>query len=397
MKIFEEEGKIPIHMWATDIEKDTFAQAVNLSNLPFAFHHIALMPDVHFGYGMPIGGVLATTDAIIPNAVGKDIGCGMCSVKTNIRDIDECQIKEIIGGLRKSVPVGFNVHQQRQVWGGFNDYQDLARTRGWYTKDVWKRAERSLGTLGGGNHFMEIQRDEEEFIGLMLHSGSRNLGSRLCDYYHALAKNLNEKWHSDISHPDLSFLPVDSDDGRAYLADMEFALAFALENRQRMMEEFKLQVLMCFGGDTQFEDGVNIHHNYAALEHHLGKNVWVHRKGATLARKGTKGIIPGSMGTSSYIVEGLGNLMSFMSCSHGAGRKMGRNDATRNLKLKDCDKSMKGIVFGRWNKCQRGKLRGHWDLGEAPLAYKNIDEVMANQKDLVKIVHKLQPLGVMKG
>ncbi|MFZ5949102.1 MAG: RtcB family protein, partial [Candidatus Rifleibacteriota bacterium] len=218
-------------------------------------------------------------------------------------------------------------------------------------------------------------------------------------FYNRLAQELNERWHAEIPSRDLAFLPSDSKEGLAYIRDMKFALAYALENRRQMMMAAK-SVLQQLYSNVNFIEEINIHHNYAALENHFGRNLWVHRKGATSARKGEKGIIPGSMGASSYIVIGLGNPDSFCSCSHGAGRKMGRNEASRNLTLEECNQAMQGIVFDRWQKAKgRGKKKGDisYDFGEAPQAYKDIDQVIRSELDLIEPVVKLRPLGVIKG
>jgi tRNA-splicing ligase RtcB len=259
----------------------------------------------------------------------------------------------------------------------------------------------NLGTLGGGNHFIELQADEAGEIWMMLHSGSRNLGHRVASYYHRLAQQLNEKWHVELPAKDLAFLPLDTDEGRAYVRDMNYALLYARENRRRMMQVFR-EVLYEQIAGVRFLEEINIHHNYAILEHHGNFDVWVHRKGATSARKGELGIIPGSMGASSYIVRGLGNPESFQSCSHGAGRRMGRADASRRLTLDECNQAMEGIVFDRWHKERGGALKRQakgveYDFGEAPQAYKDIDQVIKQQLDLIEPLVKLRPLGVIKG
>ena len=237
-------------------------------------------------------------------------------------------------------------------------------------------------------------------IWLMIHSGSRNLGYRIASFYHAQAKKLNEQFHVKLPDSDLAFLPVETEAGHNYIRDMHFALRYALENRHRMMQCFK-QALSDCAGEVEFKQEVNIHHNYASYEEHFGKKVWIHRKGATSARAGEIGIIPGSMGTPSYIVRGLGEAESFMSCSHGAGRKMGRGEASRNLSVDNCNKAMEGIVFDRWNKFRpkwkKGGDKGLFDLSEAPLAYKDIDEVINAELDLIEPVVKLKPLAVVKG
>ena len=375
--------KIPIKLWLDNIEDGALEQAKNLANLPFAFKHIAIMPDSHQGYGMPIGGVLATKRIIIPNAVGVDIGCGMCAVKTSLTEIDTDTLKKIMGEIRKEIPVGFNHHKEKQ-----NEVLMPLHPDG--SADIidsqYQNALTQIGTLGGGNHFIEIQKGNDGHIWIMIHSGSRNLGKQVADYYNKLAVDLNERWHSSVPKEwELAFLPRDTEEGQAYLREMQYCVEFALANRKLMMD----RIMQCFiGTDLFLEPIINIAHNYARMENHFGENVMIHRKGATLATKETIGIIPGSMGTSSYIVKGLGNPESYNSCSHGAGRKMGRKEAIRTLNLEEEQKKMEGII---------GAPRNQDDLEEAPGAYKPIDEVMENQNDLVEIMVELKPLAVIKG
>jgi len=389
--IKEDHHKLPIKIWADveSIESECLTQAENLANLPFAFHHIALMPDCHSGYGMPIGGVMAAIDVVVPNAVGVDIGCGMVAVKTSATEITEDQIKKIIGKARGVIPVGFNRHKTSQ-WEYSEDIESLRLDAEVFELEVINReldsAGKSLGTLGGGNHFIEIQKGDDGHIWLMVHSGSRNLGKQVADHYNTLAIQLNEKWYSIVpKEHQLAFLPYESTEGLAYACEMGFCLKFAKANRKLMMDRL-MSITDGVLGCT-FSEPLDIHHNYAALENHFGKNVRVHRKGAIRMREGELGIIPGSMGTPSYIVQGLGNKDSFMSASHGAGRKMSRKKANESITEEMAQEAMKGIVFGRFN----GKT------DEAPQAYKDIEEVVSNELDLIKPVVKLQPLGVMKG
>ncbi len=394
----EDTYKVPIKSWCTNVEDLAMKQAEDLATHPAVFHHVSLMPDCHPGYGMPIGGVIAVSNAVIPNAVGVDIGCGMGLVRTNlpISETSREKLREVVTLVKKHVPCGEGkAHQARQVWEGLDDIEAYAE-RGWYSPHVKKLAMKNLGTLGGGNHFIEIQAGDDDRVWLMIHSGSRHLGNIIARFYNDIAFQLNQKWHTETPGKDLAFLPTDTTEGQSYIKDMNFALSYAKENRKRIMIRFKNAFKEVFQV-TKFSDEVNIHHNYAALEHHFGNNVWVHRKGATSAKLGETGIIPGSMGTPSYIVEGLGNPDSFMSCSHGAGRVMGRMQATRELSPEACDQAMQGIVYDRWNMVRRGKVKGMHDLGEAPQAYKNIEEVIASELDLIKPLHKLRPIGVIKG
>ncbi|MBF0119694.1 MAG: RtcB family protein [Desulfobacterales bacterium] len=395
----EDDFKVPVKSWCQNLDDGAWKQATDLAKHPVVFQHVALMPDCHQGYGMPIGGVIACVDAVIPNAVGVDIGCGMGAVKTNILayDVSKKKLRAIINRIKKYIPCGEgHCHEKPQIFEGIEDHIDNFSHAGWFSEHVRTLASKNLGTLGGGNHFIEIQAADDEFVWLMIHSGSRHLGNVIARFYSQIAINLNEKWHSQIPNRDLAFLPVESKEGKDYIREMNFALSYAKENRNRIMKRF-MEGFSEELPNTLFEEPVNIHHNYANLEHHFGKNVWIHRKGATSAREKEIGIIPGSMGTPSYIVEGIGNIESFNSCSHGAGRSMGRNEASRNLSLADCDKAMDGIVFDRWTKVKRGKEKGQYDLGEAPQAYKDIDTVIRSEADLVKPLIKLKPLAVVKG
>jgi tRNA-splicing ligase RtcB len=384
----DEGQRIPIKSWCDPIDDNALAQARNLARHPAMVRHVALMPDCHQGYGMPIGGVIACKDVIIPNAVGVDIGCGMGAIRSDFpaEEITLEMIKSIMGKIRDVIPVGFKRHALPQQWDGWTDAPEIQ-----VVQQQIKNAKYQLGTLGGGNHFVEIQRGDDGAVWLMIHSGSRNFGKQIADVYHRKALDLCQTWHVELPHKDLAFLPINTPEAEAYIAAMNYALDFAAENRRLMMERaMKCMVAVM---DCGFEEPVNIHHNYAALERHFGESVWIHRKGATAAHAEQKGIVPGSMGTPSYIVEGLGNPESFTSCSHGAGRKMGRNHASRTLTREACDEAMEGIVFGRWNKDRKGRM----DFGEAPQAYKDIEDVIASQRDLIRPLVKLQPLGVIKG
>ena len=375
--------KIPIKMWLETIEDSALQQAKNLANLPFAYKWISLMGDSHSGYGMPIGGVLATQGVIIPNAVGVDIGCGMIAVETCLRSdaITKSMLQAIVEKIQQEIPVGFAHQSQDQEWIKFDEMPDIP-----ILNEQLSSARKQLGTLGQGNHFCEVQKEQDGHVWLMIHSGSRNLGLKVANTYHKKAQALCERWYSNIPDKDLAFLPMETSEGKEYYEAMKFCIEFAYTNRARMMAKVE-EIFSDITKAPQTGKFINIHHNYAAFEHHYGKNVLVHRKGATKADVGQLGIIPGSMGTSSYIVEGLGNPESFHSCSHGAGRVMGRNEAKKTLNLTDEQAKMQHVVHG---------LNSN-NLDEAPGAYKNIDEVMHNQNDLVKIVAKLVPLASVKG
>ncbi len=379
---------IPIKLWLDDMEEGALNQARNMANLPFAFKHIAIMPDSHEGYGMPIGGVLATKGVIIPNAVGVDIGCGMCAIKTNQENISDKTLREIMSGIRELVPLGFDHHKEKQGIDLMPSGENMVKNG--MVERQFESARKQIGTLGGGNHFIEIQKGSDGFIWVMIHSGSRNIGLKVAEHYNQLAKNLNERWHSTVAKSvNLAFLPIETQEAKDYYIEMQYCVDFAFANRKLMMEN----IISVFGdkvADFQQHDFVNIAHNYARWEHHFGTNVIVHRKGATSAKEVEIGIIPGSQGTKSYIVRGKGNADSFESCSHGAGRLMGRKQAERTLDLKAEIAKMdeKGIIHA---------IRSKSDLDEAPGAYKNIDTVMENQNDLVDILVELAPLAVIKG
>lgn len=382
--------KVPVKLWLDEPDEQSLNQVKNLANLPFAFSHVCLMPDAHVGYGMPIGGVLAAESVIVPNAVGVDIGCGMCAVKTDIKAgvLSQAKLRNILDEIKKLIPLGFDHHKERQsedlMPTGFNiDGMKVV-------KQEYLSALKQIGTLGGGNHFIEIQKDGENHIWIMIHSGSRNIGLKVAEYYNYKAKKLDSLWHTSVDpKADLAFLPFESDEARQYYNEMKYCVAFAFANRKLMMSRTQA-VLTDLLHTVNFEPIINIAHNYAAWEEHFGKKVVVHRKGATSARQGEIGIIPGSQGTKSYIVEGLGNPESFMSCSHGAGRIMSRNQAIKNLNLEEEIRELdkQGIIHA---------IKTRRDLEEASSAYKNIEEVMIFQKDLVTIKYELSPLAVIKG
>lgn len=389
-KVINTEKK-PIKLWLDDIEDGALEQSKNIANLPFTFKHIAIMPDSHQGYGMPIGGVLATKDVIIPNAVGVDIGCGMCAIKTSLTDIDIETLKKIMSAIRKTIPLGFNKHKEKQDIDLMPNVDNLySKIENSIIKREFKNAQKSLGTLGGGNHFIEIQKGNDSNIWIMIHSGSRNLGKQVAEYYNKLAIKLNKKWHSSIPKEwQLAFLPIDSEEGQSYLREMQYCVDYALANRKLMMDRIKNIISNIFI-QIEFDNMINIAHNYATMEHHFNKNVMIHRKGATKAYKNQIGIIPGSQGTSSYIVKGKGNIESFMSCSHGAGRMMSRKKARENLNI--------GLEKNKLDSMNIiHSIRSEKDLDEAPGAYKDISIVMNNQLDLVDIEIELKPLAVIKG
>ena len=380
-----------VKIWTDYVEESAMRQIENLTTLPFLFHHLAIMPDVHSGMGMPIGGVLACDGVIVPNAVGADIGCGMCAVKTNWKVAEiptEILRDKIMADIHARIPLGMNHHEQAQDKAFLPQDYDLDQLK--VVKLQQENIRHQVGTLRGGNHFIELQRDEEDTLWIMIHSGSRNLGKKVGEYYNQVAATLNEKWYSTVK-PEIQmpFLPRESKEFGMYWKEMKYCVDFALCNRRLMMQRIQEVLAEALPG-IAFDPMINIAHNYAAFERHFGKDVIVHRKGATLAREGIIGIIPGSQGTASYIVEGLGNPESFCSCSHGAGRKLSRKEAIRNLDMEAevTRLNAKGILHAI--QCQD-------DMQEATGAYKDIEEVIANELDLIKVKTRLLPIAVVKG
>lgn len=377
--------QIPVKLWIKDIEEGALQQALDLANLRIAYSHIAIMPDSHQGYGMPIGGILATEDAVVPNAVGVDIGCGMCSLRTSLTDVSLKDLKNIMSQIRKSTPVGFKHHSTKQDDKWMPPLEEELPI----VIQEFESATSQVGTLGGGNHFIEIQKGSDGYIWIMIHSGSRNIGYTVAGHYHKLAiEETYNRGDRDVPR-DLSYFLKDSSNFDLYLKEMNYCMAFALNNRKLMMERVK-EAFIDTIPDIEFSNFINKPHNFAAYETHFGNQVIVHRKGATRAEKGEWGMIPGSQGTNSYLVIGKGNPDSFNSCSHGAGRVMSRAKARRTLDLKSemARLQQKGIIHA---------IRNRSDLDEAPSSYKDIKEVMALQEDLVEIKVELTPLAVIKG
>ncbi len=407
--IYDEKTKFPVKTWLSGLdrmEESCVEQAYHLANLPFLHKWVCLMPDTHTGKGMPIGGVIATKDVIIPNAVGVDIGCGMIFMATDIKyeEIKDVMVgtasimQSMIGNIMRTVPVGFEKHRQKQAsavldraFGNMERYETNPELTHLIEEGYFQ-----VGTLGGGNHFIELQEDEEGYLCIMIHSGSRHLGKEICDYFHNKARELNRTWCSEV--PDeyrLAFLPVDTKEGQQYLNWMNLALDYAFENREHMMEAVCAivgqQIEKYAGRRVSFIDRINCHHNYAALENHYGANVWVHRKGATRARLGERAVIPGAMGSYSYVVEGKGNAESFCTSSHGAGRAYSRTGAMNAFTTEQVmvDLKEQGVILGKRKKNDVAE--------ECRFAYKDIDEVMMQQADLVTPLRKLKTVGVVKG
>ena len=388
-KIFDEnKQKLPILCWAEDVEDSAMEQAINLSNHPCIVSHVALAPDCHSGYGMPIGGIIAVENAVIPNAVGVDIGCSMSLLRTNINvdQVNEAILRDIVNKIRNTIPVGLNHNKDKQKHELF-EHKDV-----WYETTVCKNeyegAQYQVCSLGGGNHFIEVQAGDDNEVYIMIHSGSRNLGYKVGNYYNSIAEELCTKWRqTDVVKNKLAFLPRDTEEFDAYVREMNICLDFARANHDLMQQKI---IAIC----EQVIPGFNVigtyytRHNYCAIEHHLNRDLFIHRKGAIRARQGEHAIIPGSQGTASYLVCGLGNKASFTSASHGSGRKMSRTAAKANLSLADEQAKMAGIVHN---------IESVDQLDEAPSAYKDIDEVIKLESDLVAPVIKLRPLAVVKG
>jgi len=375
----------PVKIWTSDVEEEAEKQLRNIAGLPFIFHHVAVMPDVHFGKGATVGSVIATKGAVIPAAVGVDIGCGMAAVRTDLtsHDFADNDAAMLRHSIERGVPVGFNSHKNptSSALDWASEHQDNRLT---------PKALCQLGTLGGGNHFIELCTDESDRVWIMLHSGSRNLGKTLAEKHIERAKKIAEQYFLKLADRDLAYFSQGTPEFDAYRRDVLFAQDYAFENRKLMLDEIVRSMRHHFakrGRDIAFDEPINCHHNYLAFEHHFGENVLVTRKGAIRAREGDRGIIPGSMGTRSYIVRGLGNEESFTSCSHGAGRRMSRAQARRTFTVNDLAQQTSGV------ECRKDP----GVIDEIPGAYKNIDEVIENQRDLVAVEHTLKQFMCVKG
>jgi tRNA-splicing ligase RtcB len=389
-----EGARLPVLSWAADLEAEALRQARNLGNLEVAIDHAALMPDAHSGFGMPIGGVLFADGAVVPYAIGVDIGCGVQIARTNLvwgDNFDAQKLRAVLRQIQHAVPTGFAVHKRPplsldRLVALIGADPPPSIQRGWLD-----RALLSLGTLGGGNHFLEVQRDDEERVHFMLHSGSRNLGKQICDVFAKRALEVCRAARRELPDPELAYLRFDEDaDAERYWAAMTWALRWAEQNRRQMMDRVE-EAFRKHASVHRFERLVDVHHNYAAPEEHLGRHGIVHRKGAVRAAAGDTVLIPGSMGTGSYIGEGLGNPLAFETCQHGAGRVLGRNAAKRMKTSEEVFAEMAawGIEFIS----NEPKTAAE----EAAFAYKDIESVMAQSADLVRPVTRLRPIGVVKG
>jgi tRNA-splicing ligase RtcB len=378
--------------WCPDAEEACKVQALSLAEHPCLATNVCLMPDAHAGYGMPIGGVAALDHAVCPNMVGVDIGCSMTAVQTNIRpsDLESTDLQNIVNSIKNKIPVGFKHHQAPITHEIFEDKARWASC--FIASQQYDSAQLQLGTLGGGNHFIEIQSGSDGFIWFMIHSGSRNLGYQVARHYNWVAETFCTQWRQHkVVLDELAFLPYGSEAYEDYIREMKLCMDFAQANhdvmRKRIQEAFQ-ENLGLLPYVVEFTDKIYTRHNYARLENVHNRNLIVHRKGAISAREDERAVIPGSQGTSSYIVRGLGNPASLYSASHGSGRKMSRKAARENLFLEHEQELMRGIIHD---------ITTEESLEEAPSAYKDIQEVMDNQKDLVESLVELRPLAVVKG
>ena len=407
-----EKQHVPIKVFADYVEDAALEQAQNAARLPVTRGSVVLMPDVHSGYGLPVGGVLATKDAVVPYAIGNDIGCGMHARRTNIPAglLTPELLRTALDLIQVAVPTGKTQHAGRQdeppeVRATRNHMEQCLRRHAGVSHKVYARLQKAvgnsshqLGTLGDGNHFFELQRDEEGFTWVMLHSGSRALGAAICDYFDELAAVRNAEWHTapPQRRQQLAWLPTGSDEGQAYLTWMRAAMSWALANRRRILDRaldvlFKVARGIAPDDDYLVTEAVDCHHNYAVMEHHHGENVLVHRKGAVRAREGEMVIIPGSMETASYIARGKGNAESLTSAPHGAGRRLSRKKAQEARSAEDtlAGLAAAGVVIAKHNLEDVAQEAAH--------AYKGIDEVMTSAADLVEPVYRLTPMGVLNG
>jgi tRNA-splicing ligase RtcB len=383
-------ARVPVKVWTEDIEEEAERQLLQLASLPFVFRHVAVMPDVHSGRGSTIGTIYVSKDVIIPAAVGVDIGCGMAAMKTPFSlDRLDGRLAQVRSAIERSIPVGFREHarelKEGEEWDGWREFERLTK----YVQDLQKKARHQLGTLGGGNHFIEICHDENGSMWILLHSGSRNIGKTLADVHIDIAEELMKTNHIKLPHRDFSYLKCGSRDCDQYFHDVLWAQSYARKNRDIMLGLITNELALAIndGNPFQSEWTVNCHHNYVARERHFGEEVWVTRKGAIRAERGDEGIIPGSMGVKSYIVRGLGNPESFNSASHGAGRRMSRTKARSMFTLRDMEEQTRGV------ECRKDRDV----IDEIPMAYKDIDTVIANQSDLVEPVIALKQVICVKG
>jgi tRNA-splicing ligase RtcB len=392
-QVIQDQGARPIKIWTDEVEASALTQLKNLARLPFiASNGVACMPDVHAGIGSTVGTVIATEKAVIPAAVGVDIGCGMNAVRLSLKASDlPDNLKPLRDEIERRVPLGAGgAHDHSTDIGGVTP--ELLRTvveplyKGNYDKFHAKAASQ-IGSLGSGNHFIEVCIDESQDVWIMLHSGSRGIGNMIGTHYIAKAKRQMEQFFITLPDDNLAYFPEDTEDFDDYMHAVGWAQNYALENRRRMMAQVIEAMRGMMPAFTTTQEAINCHHNYVEKEHHFGRNMWVTRKGAIRARSGDLGIIPGSMGQRSYIVRGKGDLQSYCSCSHGAGRVMSRAEAKRRFTLTDLVAQTEGV------ECRKDE----GVIDEIPASYKDIDQVMSNQTDLVEVVHTLKQVLCVKG
>jgi tRNA-splicing ligase RtcB len=390
------EGRVPVKVYTGEIEPQARQQLVNISRLPIVHHHVAAMPDVHLGIGATVGSVIPTLKAIIPAAVGVDIGCGMMAARLSLtgNDFDQSLLKKIFGQIERNVPVGFGQHGERDVRAhAVKPFQRrlkiLLDKHPGVQKRVGKRSSwtHQMGTLGGGNHFIELCLDESNQAWVMLHSGSRGIGNAIGTYFIELAKKDCQSNQINLPDKDLAYFHEGARHFDDYVEAVGWAQDYAAANRAEMMDEVLEALHRHLPPFELTGAAVNCHHNYVERERHFGESVWLTRKGAIRAGEGELGIIPGSMGARSYIVRGKGNADSFHSCAHGAGRRMSRNAAKKHFSVSDLVEQTQNVV------CRKDQSV----LDEIPGAYKDIDEVMRNQSDLVEVVHVLKQILCVKG
>ena len=388
--------RVPVKIWTDDVDERSKEQLTNIATLPFVHHHVAAMPDVHLGIGATIGSVIATSKAIIPAAVGVDIGCGIVAAKLSLtaNDLDEKSLQKAFDQISRDVPVGRAQHaDERVLVAAAKPFEPGLRSLTDRHPDLLKAFGKSskwanqLGTLGGGNHFIEVCLDESDQVWVMLHSGSRGIGNAIADYFIKLAKKDMERWMIQLPDRDLAYFPEGTEHFNDYIEAVHWAQEYAMQNRRSMLDLVLAALQRHFPAFTVKTEVVNCHHNYVAQEHHYGENVLVTRKGAIRAREGDLGIVPGSMGSRSYIVRGKGNPESFCSSAHGAGRRMSRTAATNHFTENDLIAQTSGVI------CRKDK----GVLDEIPGAYKDIDQVMRNQEDLTEILHTLKQVLCVKG
>ena len=390
------EGRVPVRIYTEDVEATARKQLVNISQLPIVHHHVAAMPDVHLGIGATVGSVIPTLKAIIPAAVGVDIGCGMIATRLSLtaNDVDEASLRKVFGQISRDVPVGFNQHDERDARDGAakpfkRRLRRILEKHPGVEKRMGKNSSwvRQMGSLGGGNHFIEVCLDESGRVWVMLHSGSRGIGNAIGTYFIELAKKDSQKLQINLPDRDLAYFREGAQHFDDYVDAVGWAQDYARSNRAEMLDLVLGALRRHLPAFEVTDEAVNCHHNYVERERHYGEDVWLTRKGAIRAREGELGIIPGSMGTRSYIVRGRGSAESFHSCAHGAGRRMGRNAAQKRFSVEDLIEQTKDVI------CRKDK----GVLDEIPGAYKDIDEVMANQSDLVEVVHTLKQVLCVKG